>query len=69
MLGGGPTVEGTVDFLRNTGMGEAVLKGASTELMDTALHAVTAALTPFATPVGVKLDGAVWIVTARRPPS
>jgi SAM-dependent methyltransferase len=68
-LGGGPTVEGTVDFLRDTTMGERFLKGASVDMIQTALTAVTTSLTPFVTPDGVKLDGAAWIVTAQQPTS
>ena len=69
LLGGGPTVEGSVEFMRSTGMGEAVLADAPADAIEPALAAVTAALTRHATSDGVQLDGAAWLVTARRPSS
>jgi SAM-dependent methyltransferase len=69
LVGGGPTVEGTVAFLRETGMGQAVLSGAAPDAVGRAVGAVRSALEPFATADGVRLDGAAWLVTAYRHPA
>jgi len=67
VVGGGPTVDGTVAFLRSSGMGQALLTDAAPDAVERGIVAVRAALEPFATPEGVRLDGVAWIVTARKP--
>jgi SAM-dependent methyltransferase len=67
LLGGGPTLDGTLEFLRTSGLGQAVLGDADPELVDRAMAAVRAAIEPHLTSDGVVLDGAVWVVTAHTP--
>jgi SAM-dependent methyltransferase len=64
LIGGGPTVEGTLEFLRTSGMGQTLLADADPEAIAAGLDAVRRALEPHATPTGVRLDGAAWVVTA-----
>lgn len=51
-------------FLRTTGLGRAVFADADADLQDEAMRRVTAALRPYETESGVRLDGAAWLVTA-----
>lgn len=62
----GREIEETVDFLRETGMGRALLAGADRAAASRALDAVREALVPYRTPDGVVLGSAAWLVTARR---
>lgn len=65
-LGGGGSLEKAVDLALQIGPLGAVLRGAQPELRPQVAAAVRAALTPFATPEGVRLQSAAWIVTGRR---
>jgi len=67
LVGGGPTVDGTVAFLRSSGMGQTLLADAPPDAVEKGIAAVRNALEPFATPEGVRLDGVAWVVTARKP--
>jgi SAM-dependent methyltransferase len=62
----GDNAEDAVVFLRGTGLGRALLDSADDESVGPALAAVTDALRPHEKPEGVYLNGAAWLVTARR---
>ena len=64
LVGGGGTVEDTVDFLRTASMGRTALAGADAGTVDRALASVRAAFTPHADAEGVHLGAAVWLVQA-----
>ena len=66
LVGGRGTVDHAVDFLFNTGMGHGLLADTSPQLRTRVIGAVHDALSAHATPDGVRLDGAAWIVSARR---
>ena len=66
LVGGRGTVDDAVDFLFNTGMGHGLLADASSELRTRVVGAVHDALSAHATPEGVRLGGAAWVVTATR---
>ncbi len=65
LLGGGCSPEQTTDFLQHTGMGRALLADAPKDAVEQAVDAITAALEPFATPEGVRMRAAGWLVRAR----
>jgi SAM-dependent methyltransferase len=65
LLGGGGSLEHTLAFLRNTGMGRVMLADASPDAVADALEAIAAALAPFETPDGFRLGSAAWLVRAR----
>jgi SAM-dependent methyltransferase len=67
LLGGGGTLAEAVEFLREGGMGRAVLAGVDAAIQDRAVIAVTDALEPYVTDEGVRIGTAAWLVTARRP--
>lgn len=67
LLGGGGTLAEAVEFLREGGMGRAVLAGADEATQNRAVAAVSDALTPYVTPAGVRIGTAAWLVTGRRP--
>jgi SAM-dependent methyltransferase len=67
LLGGGGTLPEAVEFLREGGMGRAVLAGADQTTQDQALAAVNDALAPYVTADGVRIGTAAWLATARRP--
>jgi SAM-dependent methyltransferase len=67
LLGGGGTLADAVEFLREGGMGRAVLAGASKTTEHRAVAAVSEALAPYVTADGVRIGAAAWLVTARRP--
>jgi len=64
LVGGSGTVETALEFLRRGSIGRRVLTGAQPAAAARALDAVRDALAPYATEEGVRLDGAVWLVTA-----
>ena len=66
LLGGVGSVEHAVAFLRNTGMGRALLSEAPPDVVDTALTGVRDALAPHHDGDGVRLNAATWIVTASK---
>jgi acyl-coenzyme A thioesterase PaaI-like protein len=67
LVGGGGTVDDTVEFLRTATQGRTMLAGADPATADRALASVRAALTPHADADGVHLDAAVWLVQATAP--
>ncbi len=66
LLGGGGTLDETVEFLRQGGMGRAVLADADEATQDRAAAAVKDALSRYVTAEGVRIGAAAWLVTARR---
>jgi SAM-dependent methyltransferase len=67
LLGGGGTLDEAVEFLRDGGMGRAVLAGVDESTRDRALTAARDALAPYVTDEGVRIGTAAWLVTCRRP--
>jgi SAM-dependent methyltransferase len=65
LLGGGGTVDEAVEFLRGTGMGRTIFAEASPDDAARAIDAVREAIAPYQEPQGVRLDSAIWLVTAR----
>jgi SAM-dependent methyltransferase len=66
-VGGGSGLDATVDFLLQMGpTGNAVREaGASPEVLKNVSAAVRESLLPYQTPDGIRMDAAVWIVTAK----
>jgi SAM-dependent methyltransferase len=67
LVGGGGSLEATMEFLEQGGLARAMLKGVTGERRAQATEAVAAALRPFETADGVRMGTAAWLVTARRP--
>jgi SAM-dependent methyltransferase len=67
LVGGGGSVDDTVEFLRTATQGRTMLAGADPATAERALASVRAALTPHADADGVHLDAAVWLVEATAP--
>jgi SAM-dependent methyltransferase len=65
LVGGRGTVDDAVDFLRHTGMGHMLLGDDDAEASARATEAVRDAMAEHHNGVGVELDGAAWLVTAR----
>jgi SAM-dependent methyltransferase len=65
-VGGGGRLDEVVEFAMQLGPTGALLRESPAELRERAAQAVAAALQPYASPDGVRLDSAAWIVTARR---
>jgi SAM-dependent methyltransferase len=66
LLGGGGTLDEAVEFLRAGSMGRTLLAGADPSTAARALRSVRDALAQHLTDDGVRLDAAVWCVSARR---
>jgi len=66
LVGGGLDVAGTTAFVARGGMGRMFLAEADEPTVDRALEAVREALAPYATPEGVRMGSAAWLVTASR---
>jgi SAM-dependent methyltransferase len=66
VLGGGLPLDDAVAFLAEGGMGKRFLGDADEPTVARALAAVRAALVPYASADGVRLDSAVWLVRAQR---
>lgn len=64
LLGGHGSFDEAADFQANSGMAARLLGDAPPEVVERALTAMREALRPYATPDGVQLDAAAWIVTA-----
>ena len=62
----GDSVDDALHFMQNSDMGDVLMAGVDHETAARAWGAVREAVTPYATPEGVVLDGSVWLVTARR---
>jgi SAM-dependent methyltransferase len=61
----GDTVPDTIAFFRESGIGKAMLADASPATIDAVVASLTEALAPYASPDGVRLGSAAWLVTAR----
>jgi len=66
-MGGGTTVDEAVDFTLENGPISRLLADASKDIRSRVTEELRTALAPYAKEGGVRLGGAVWIVTARRP--
>jgi SAM-dependent methyltransferase len=64
LVGGGGTVEETVEFLRGGSMARSALANADPVTERRAVASVRSALIPYADSEGVHLDAAVWLVRA-----
>lgn len=64
LLGGGGSLDETVEFLRTSAIGRTALSGAGPGTRARALASVRAALAPHAGDKGVHLNAAVWLVQA-----
>ena len=67
LVGGGGSVDDTVEFLRTATTGRTMLAGADAATTSRALASLRAALTPYADADGVHLGAAVWLVQAAAP--
>ncbi len=65
LLGGGGTMDDTVEFLRSGPIGRTLLDGVDTRIEKKAIEAVRGSLANFERPDGVRLGAAVWIVCAK----
>jgi SAM-dependent methyltransferase len=65
LLGGGGSLDDTIEFLRTGSIGRTLLKNADTASADRAVEAVRDALAPRVDSDGVSLGTAVWLVKAR----
>jgi SAM-dependent methyltransferase len=63
-VGGRGTVDDAVEFLRTGSMGRTMLEGIDPHTEARAVSAVRTALTPHHDGHGVRLDAAVWLITA-----
>lgn len=66
-IGGGGSLDDSVAFLLQLGPAAAALREAGAHVPPAVSEAVRHVLAPFATPAGVIMDSAAWLVTARRP--
>lgn len=64
-LGGEAPLEQVVDFVLQMGPLGKILRQTAVHLGEQAARAVHEALRPYVTPQGVRMEGTVWIVTAR----
>ena len=67
LVGGGGSVDDTVEFLRTATQGRTMLAGADAATAARALASLRAALAPYADADGVHLGAAVWLVQAAAP--
>ena len=65
-LAGGNDLAQTTDFLLQMGPTGAMLREAGREQLDVVAAAVRDAIAPYATPDGVRMSSAAWIVTAEK---
>ncbi len=66
VLGGGGTLDESVEFALDLGPTAAALREGGPDARPRIVAALREALAPFATPRGVAMASAAWIVTARR---
>jgi SAM-dependent methyltransferase len=64
LIGGGGSLDATVDYLEHSGPGRALLDGVEPERAARALAAIRAAIEPYLTPEGVVLEGVGLVTTA-----
>jgi SAM-dependent methyltransferase len=67
LVGGGGTIDDTIEFIRSGSMGRTMLAGVDANTVDRAVASLRAALAPHADAVGVRLGAAVWLVQAKTP--
>jgi len=67
LIGGGRGIDAAVDFILKMGPTAAALRDVGPEKRAEVAGAVREAVRPYHGPDGVKMAGAAWIVTARRP--
>lgn len=65
IVGGGGDVDQAVDFVLQMGPTGAALRDAGADTLPRVRDSVRAALEPFATEDGIRMDAAAWIVSAR----
>jgi ubiquinone/menaquinone biosynthesis C-methylase UbiE len=63
-VGGGADLDGAVEFLLEIGPTRAAVAEAPPEILERVRRAIREALEPFATPEGIRLGSAAWIVMA-----
>lgn len=66
LFGGRGTLDDVVDFVEHGRAGKAMLGVLGRTERRRALDALRTALEPYVTPDGVRVTGAIWVVTARR---
>jgi hypothetical protein len=66
LVGGGGSLDDAIEFLRTGSMGRTMLAGADADTAARAVGAVRDALAEHLTDDGVRLDAAVWCVSAIR---
>lgn len=64
LIGGGGSLDATVDYLEHSGPGRALLDGVEPERAARALAAIRTAIEPHLTPEGVVLEGVGLVTTA-----
>jgi hypothetical protein len=64
LVGGGGSIDDSVDFLRTGSLGRTLLADADQATTTRALEAVRSALAPHLARDGVQLDAAVWLARA-----
>ena len=67
LVGGGRSLDDTVEFLAQLGPAGAVLRDASAELRSGVMSDIHEAIKPFHNESGVRMPSATWIVSAERP--
>ena len=63
---GGGSLDQAVDFLLQMGPTGRLLRESGAEVRSAVAQAVRAAVEPYATPDGVRMEGAVWIVSGKK---
>ncbi len=67
LVGGGLDAEGSVAFLRDSGIGRSMLGGVDDDLVQRALEAAVEATRPFETDEGVRMGAGMMLVSGSRP--
>jgi hypothetical protein len=63
----GDTTDDVVEFMKRTDMAQTLMNDVDNDTASAAWAAVSDALGRYASPDGVTLNGAAWLVQARRP--
>jgi SAM-dependent methyltransferase len=67
LIGGGRSLDDTVEFLAQLGPAGAALREASAELRSNVMNEIHDSIKPFHEEAGVRMPSATWIVSAERP--
>jgi SAM-dependent methyltransferase len=67
LVGGGRSLDETVEFLAQLGPAGAMLREASADLKSRVMNEIHGAIKPFNDKGGVRMPSATWIVSAERP--